>query len=126
MHAGIQVAESDITITEGSTRQIFVRRQNRDSSKTLTVFVTTIEGYRQQRTQCIIDLPTLLNGRNESQIDPAEGMHIIQSYFVTSSLGALIYKTRKCFSIVQIDVAKLLGAYIPGPPSATLHLGSHN
>ena len=72
------MAESDITITEGSTRQIFVRRQNRDSSMTLTVFVTTIEGYKRQQTRCNTTLSTLLNGRNESQIDPAEGIsHVL-------------------------------------------------
>ena len=70
--------ESDIPITEGSTREIFVRRQNRDSSMSLTVFVTTIEGYRQrQQTQCNITLPTLL-GSDESQVDPAEGMYSTQ------------------------------------------------
>ena len=68
------MAESDITITEGSTRQIFVRRQNRASSMSLTVFVTTIEGYKRQQTQCNTSLSRVFNGRNESQIDPAEGI----------------------------------------------------
>ena len=71
------MAESDITITEGSSRLIFVRRQNRDSSMimSLTVFITTIEGYKRQQTQCNTSLSRLLNGLNESQIDPAEGIY---------------------------------------------------
>ena len=73
--------ESDITITEGSTRQIFVRRQrNLDSSMSLTVFITTIEGYRRQQTQCNITLPTLV-GRDENQVDPAEGMYVQHMIF---------------------------------------------
>ena len=73
-YLGIQVGEGDIPITEGSTRTIFVRRQNRASSLSLTVFVTTTEGYKRQQTQCNIALSTVL-GRNETDIDPAEGMH---------------------------------------------------
>ena len=76
------MAESDITITEGSTRQIFVRRQNRDSSMSLTVFITTTEGYKQQQTQCNTSLSRVLNGRNESQIDPAEGILLYHTFLL--------------------------------------------
>ena len=70
-HVGIEFGESDLNIVESSTRQIFVRRQNNiGSSMSLTVFVTTIEGYRQRlQTGCNITLSTLLG----SQVDPAEG-----------------------------------------------------
>lgn len=75
------MTESDISITEGSTRQIGVQRQqNLASSMSLTVFVTTIEGYKQ-RTQanCSKALSTLLGG-DESRVDPAEGAYIPTSY----------------------------------------------
>ena len=73
---GIQLVESNVTITEGSTRQIVMRRQQYlNSSLNLTVFITTTEGYRQrQQTQCNITLSKIL-GRNESDIDPTEGIY---------------------------------------------------
>ena len=67
------MTESDIIITEGLSRQIPVRRRNLDSSTVITVFVTTIDGYRQNtQTNCSIALSMLL-GVDESQVDPAEG-----------------------------------------------------
>ena len=75
MHAGVQVGESDITVTEGTLRQISVYRQQIIASPlSLTVFVTTIEGYRQRQpssSDCNTDLSILLRG-DESQVDPAE------------------------------------------------------
>ena len=64
-------------MTEGSPREIFVRRrQNLASTLSLTVFVTTIEGYRQRQpssSDCNTDLSILLGG-DDSQVDPAEGI----------------------------------------------------
>ena len=73
---GIQLVESNVTVTEGSIRQIVMQRQqNLNSSLNLTVFVTTTKGYRQQQqTQCNITLSKIL-GCNESDIDPAEGIY---------------------------------------------------
>ena len=71
------MVESDLIITEGSTREIFVKRQqNNTFTMSLTVFVTTIEGYKSRQrmqTDCNITLSTLL-GNTESPVDPAEGI----------------------------------------------------
>lgn len=73
---GIQLVEGNVTITEGSTQQIVMRRQqNLNSFLNLTVFVTTTEGYRQrQQTQCNITPSTIL-GRSVYDIDPTEGIY---------------------------------------------------
>ena len=69
------MVDSDIRTTEGLPRQVLVQRDPNSlgSPMSLTVFVTTSEGYRQrQQSQCNITLSTLL-GVDESEIDPAEG-----------------------------------------------------
>ena len=73
---GVLVGESDLTVQEGSSRQIFVRRSG-SQPLNITVFATTIEDYREfQLTasdhECGVILTSLI-GPSESQVDPAEG-----------------------------------------------------
>ena len=99
------MTESDITITEGSTRQIQVQRQNLDSPTNLTVFVTTVDGYRQNtRTNCSTALSVLL-GVDESQVDPAEGectphVLIIKNALILLLYIELLYVTSSCDSMI--------------------------
>ena len=70
--------ERDLAITEGATRQVFIRRELSSSPLSLTVLVTTIAGYKQHLQTplegCNNSLSSL--GVNESLVDPAEGMYI--------------------------------------------------
>ena len=78
IYAGIQVGEDDLTITEGSTRQVPFRRTLAQSPLSLTVHVTTIEGYRLHLMNpsggCTRTLSNL--GFDETAMDPAEGIYL--------------------------------------------------
>ena len=73
---GVLVGESDLTVQEGSSRQVFVRRSGTQPVN-ISIFATTIEGYRHlQQTSsghmCSVTLTSLIRV-NESEVDPAKG-----------------------------------------------------
>ena len=73
---GITIDQSDLTIQEGSSKDVPIRRRG-SLPVNITVFVATIEDYRQfeqtaSDNECSITLSRLLNG---SEVDSAEGIH---------------------------------------------------
>ena len=73
---GITIDQSDLTIQEGSSKDVPIRRSG-SLPVNITVFVATIEDYRQfeqtaSDNECSITLSRLLNG---SEVDSTEGIH---------------------------------------------------
>ena len=74
---GIRFGQSDLTVQEGSSKNVSVRRSG-SQPVNITVFAATIEEYRRfEQTasdeECGVPLSTLImRGANESQVDPAE------------------------------------------------------
>ena len=71
---GITIDQSDLTIREGSSKDVPIRRSG-SLPVNITVFVATIEDYRQYEqtasdNECSVSQSRLLN---DSQVDSAEG-----------------------------------------------------
>ena len=75
--SGIRFGQSDLTVQEGSSKNVSVQRSG-SHPLNITVFAATIEEYRHfEQTasdeECGVPLSTLITrGTNESQVDPAE------------------------------------------------------
>ena len=77
------MSESDVTIQEGLTRQVPIRRTSITSQTWIKVYVTTVEGYRQRELTadgCSLTLADL--GVDMSRDDPAEGKMVLLTHVI--------------------------------------------